>query len=130
MILVCGGRKYNDVEHINHKLFEICSERSTKPEDLFIVEGACHLGGADLHAYKWRTFYGIKGKRYPVDHALDGPWPRAGGKRNRRMYNDAQPQLVIAFPGGKGTSSMVYYAKSQGCEVIEILGRPEYIHAS
>lgn len=36
---------------------------------------------------------------YPVNCAIDGPWPRAGCNRNERMLNDSHPDILIAFPG-------------------------------
>lgn len=31
----------------------------------------------------------------------------AGTKRNQRMFAFAQPDLLIAFPGGRGTANMI-----------------------
>jgi hypothetical protein len=30
------------------------------------------------------------------------------------------PDLVVAFPGGRGTADMVRRAKAAGCEVLEV----------
>ena len=44
----------------------------------------------------------------------------AGPKRNQRMIDEGKPDLVIAFPGGKGTADMVRRAKSAGIPVQEV----------
>ena len=43
----------------------------------------------------------------------------AGPKRNKRML-EWKPDLVVAFPGGKGTANMVQQARQAGVEVIEV----------
>ena len=40
--------------------------------------------------------------------------------RNRRMLEEGRPDLVIAFPGGKGTANMVRIALQAGIQVREI----------
>src|SRR5688572_3397562 len=44
---------------------------------------------------------------FPVDPVLDGPWPAAGYRRNRRMLEWSKAEVVIALPGGKGTAGCV-----------------------
>jgi hypothetical protein len=46
----------------------------------------------------------------------------AGPKRNARML-EWKPNLVIAFPGGAGTSNMVKQANAAGVTVISVLGQ-------
>jgi hypothetical protein len=36
------------------------------------------------------------------------------------MINEGKPDLVIAFPGGKGTADMVARAAQAGIKVIEV----------
>jgi UDP-N-acetylmuramoylalanine-D-glutamate ligase len=38
------------------------------------------------------------------------------------MLNDHRPDMVVAFPGGRGTANMIALAKSAGVEVIEVGG--------
>jgi UDP-N-acetylmuramoylalanine-D-glutamate ligase len=40
--------------------------------------------------------------------------------RNKWMLTDGKPDLVIAFPGGRGTASMVNLARAAGVPVTEI----------
>lgn len=55
--------------------------------------------------------------------ARPADWKRfgraAGVLRNTAMLAD-RPELVIAFPGGKGTADMVRKAKAAGLEVIVV----------
>lgn len=58
-------------------------------------------------------------ERYPAD------WNRnkksAGPIRNQRMLDEGKPDLVIAFPGGKGTAHMVKIAREANIEVKEVV---------
>jgi len=55
-------------------------------------------------------------KCYPALWEVHGK--SAGFIRNKLMLEDGQPELVIAFPGGRGTSNMVSLAESAGVEVV------------
>jgi hypothetical protein len=55
---------------------------------------------------------------YPADWTRHGK--AAGPKRNQLMLDKEKPDLVIAFPGGKGTADMVARAKAQGFKVMEV----------
>jgi hypothetical protein len=46
----------------------------------------------------------------------------AGIRRNIRMLEEGKPDLVVAFPGGRGTAHMVSIARKAGVEVICIDG--------
>jgi hypothetical protein len=119
-VLVCGGRHYKDADHVDEVLTRIVPLFAT-PKEILLVDGACHLGGADQLAHNWASRYRLMTKRYPVDVRIDGPWPAAGVNRNKRMYDDAQPDLVIGFPGGNGTRNMINYALKMNCKNILIL---------
>jgi hypothetical protein len=57
---------------------------------------------------------------FAVDTQYDGEWPAAGPRRNQRMLDTFQPDLVAAFPGGNGTKSCVDAASLRGIPVIKI----------
>lgn len=44
---------------------------------------------------------------YPVEPRLDGPWPLAGHKRNRRMLIESGADTLFALPGHSGTTNCV-----------------------
>jgi hypothetical protein len=45
---------------------------------------------------------------------------KAGPIRNERMLTEGKPDLVVAFPGGRGTAHMTRLAREAGVEVVEI----------
>jgi hypothetical protein len=55
---------------------------------------------------------------HPVDVRIDGPWPQAGHHRNTRML-EAHPhtEVLIAFPGGRGTAHCVETGLRMGIAV-------------
>lgn len=107
-ILVCGGRDYND----ENKVFETLSEYL--PFEL--ISGGAR--GADTFAQNYARVRGL------VAHIFYPNWSEfgkaAGFIRNRQMLDEGQPDLVVAFPGGRGTEMMVKIAKEAGVEVIEV----------
>jgi hypothetical protein len=44
----------------------------------------------------------------------------AGPRRNKQMIEEGNPDLVIAFPGGRGTADMINRARAAGVRVIEV----------
>lgn len=116
-VIVCGGRDYFDGDHIHNTLCDIDAERGPIT---CVIHGAAT--GADTEGMIWaQTMATIR----KVTHApFRADW-RAHGKaagpiRNQRMLDEGRPDLVIAFPGGKGTADMVSRARQAGIEVIEI----------
>lgn len=66
---------------------------------------------------KPRSDLGFWVEDFPADWERNGR--AAGPIRNRQML-DGKPDLVIAFPGGKGTADMVAEAKRRGIAVREV----------
>lgn len=104
-VLVCGGRDYDDWEYIEHTLNQ------------FDIEVLIHGGarGADQHAAQWAKNHGVAILEFPADWKSFGR--AAGVIRNRQMLTMTEPDLVVAFPGGKGTNNMVTQAKKAGVPV-------------
>jgi hypothetical protein len=48
----------------------------------------------------------------------------AGPLRNQRMLEAFNPDMVLAFPGGRGTADMVRKAKRRGVKVVEFPREP------
>lgn len=111
-VLVCGGRDFNDPSFIFRHLVGLHEKRGITA----IIEGGAK--GVDKFAKMWAEGRGIPVASYPADWMTDGK--AAGPKRNARMIRFGMPDLVIAFPGGKGTANMVAQARAAGIEVIEI----------
>jgi hypothetical protein len=109
-ILVCGGRDFNNDALLNETL------NQHKCDDLTIIEGGAK--GADLGALHWARHNAVPVETYRADWDKYGK--RAGYIRNVQMLNEGKPDLVIAFPGGKGTQMMIMLAKSAGVPVVEV----------
>lgn len=106
-VLVCGGREYRDRD----QLFSVLDEIGAT----FIIHG--NSRGADRLAHAWAVTRHKHGIACPANWARDGK--RAGPLRNQRMLGH-RPELVVAFPGGRGTADMVNRAKNAGIKVIYI----------
>jgi hypothetical protein len=106
-ILVCGGRNYHD------KAILFATLDKLDAVDIVIQGGAL---GADALASIWAYERGVHCATVPALWSRYGK--AAGAFRNRAMLALA-PELVVAFPGGKGTASMVTLAKAHGIAVIE-----------
>ncbi len=105
-VLVCGGRYYDDRE----ALWSFLDRCHVAAPITCLIDGACHLGGADLLAHQWARAHGVPTERYPVDERIDGPWPAAGNRRNARMQAASRPDVVLATDGGSGTAHMMRIA--------------------
>lgn len=116
-VIVCGGRDFRDIDLLENTLDRIHAERGPI---LHLWHG--NARGADCLASYWaRRKEGVR------EHATPANWSkyglRAGPIRNQNMLGQ-KPDLVIAFPGGKGTADMVKRAKAAGVEVIEVAPTP------
>lgn len=110
-VLVCGGRSYADRDMI----FSVLDKLKEDNNILEIIQGGAD--GADYYAASWAYARRQPCHRYPAEWEVYGK--PAGMIRNRAMLS-LNPDLVIAFPGGKGTANMVKLAKDAGIEVKEI----------
>ena len=112
-VLVCGGRTYNNRTLMEETLNRFNKEGSSL--DLIITGGA---SGADALAaeiaFKWGTPLAI----YPAQ--WDSYGKGAGPIRNGWMLEFGQPDLVVAFSGGRGTANMIKQAREAGVNVMEI----------
>ncbi len=111
-VLVCGGRNYANVGFLNVTL----SELHVRYQFTRLIHGGAN--GADTLAGAWAIARGIPVDVFPAEWRSDGR--AAGAIRNVRMLREGQPQLIVAFPGGKGTAHMVSIAKRALFRVIEI----------
>ena len=89
-ILVCGGRSYNNAERVNSALDAIHGADGID----VIIHGGC--SGADELAKRWAASRKVECIAYPAD------WNQYG----RAMITDGKPDIVVAFPGGRGTRDM------------------------
>lgn len=116
-ILVCGGRAYDD-RAIVFATLDRLSEDMGVP---FIITGGAT--GADTAAIDWAWTRLRRGQcsgsqTFLADWKIHGP--AAGPIRNARMLAEGKPDLVVAFPGGRGTANMVAQARAAGVRVLEV----------
>jgi hypothetical protein len=123
-ILVCGGRDYSDKELIFKTLYDLCIKHSKfynpddnwLPSDIKIIAGGA--AGADRIAISFAIQHYTQYKEYPAQWQKYGR--AAGPMRNQQMLDKEHPDLVVAFPGGRGTTDMISRAKKAGIKVMEI----------
>lgn len=109
-VLVCGGRGYTNRD----KVFDVLNRLHRERIISRIVHG--NATGADTFADQWAA-----GKVETIIHIPE--WDKygraAGPIRNQQMLEE-KPDLVVAFPGGKGTQDMVGRAIRAGIKVMFI----------
>ena len=120
-VLVCGGRNYADSDHIHNTL---CDLDATRGPISCVIHGAAT--GADHEGMIWAQM--MAEIRPAIRHApFAADWRQfgkaAGPIRNARMLAEGKPDIVLAFPGGRGTRDMTERARAAGVEVIEIAAR-------
>lgn len=108
--LVCGGRAYDDWFRVKTTLSFLSKN------DEIICGGA---PGADELAIKYARRANLIFHVYPAKWDVHGP--KAGPIRNQEMLLKEFPDLVIAFPGGRGTADMVRRAEKSGIEVRQVV---------
>lgn len=109
-VLVCGGRDCDNAAYVWSMLDRMHAE---SPITELIQGGAT---GADHLANEWAKTKPIK--RYVCKAEWDKHGDAAGPLRNARML-EWKPDVVVAFPGGRGTADMVRRARHAGIEVRE-----------
>ena len=111
-MLVCGGREFANRQLLTEVLNRLHQERGIA----LIISGGAR--GADTMAEWWAKAKGVPCDVYEADWISLGR--KAGPIRNQRMLDEGKPDLVVAFPGGRGTADMVRRGREAGVEVIEV----------
>jgi hypothetical protein len=110
-VLVCGGRDYDDVVAVFHVLDQLHELHHIN----CIIEGGAR--GADRIAKDWARKNRIENLTYYADWTRYGK--SAGAIRNQKMLVEGRPEVVVAFPGGRGTADMVSRARGASLPVWE-----------
>ena len=111
--LICGGRDFSNRAMFDNTMRDLVRRKGWPQK---IVHGGA--SGADSMAASWAEQMDIEAVEVPADWATHGK--AAGPIRNQQMLDLHDPQLVVAFPGGKGTLDMATRARKAGVAVIEI----------
>ena len=112
-VLVCGGRDFR-----NRKLaFAALDQLDKEYKFTVVIDGMAN--GADEFGFDWALSRGVVTERYAADWTTYGR--SAGPIRNKEMLVKGVPDIVVAFPGGAGTASMIKQAEAAGVLVKRIL---------
>lgn len=106
-VIVCGGREYTDQKAVAKSLLDVWLALD-RPM-MTIVQGGAP--GADKCARQVAAQQGFPCETFRAEWERDGK--AAGPRRNQRMVK-AGADLLVAFPGGRGTEDMVRRAKAAG----------------
>jgi hypothetical protein len=125
-VLVCGGRDYGWKVENNIKIQDDAAKRKLyraldmllraiegEGRNLTLIHGAA--AGADSLSDGWARERKVEIEVYPADWETHGR--AAGFIRNSQMLKEGKPNLVLAFPGGRGTAMMVSLAEKNGVVV-------------
>lgn len=104
-VLVCGGRYYSD----RRTLYGVLDGFHAEKPITELISGAA--SGADTLAAEWARSRGINLTEFPANWKSHGS--SAGPRRNKLMLKQ-NPDVVIAFPGGRGTDHMCTIAEDAG----------------
>lgn len=111
--LICGGRDFDDDATFSLMMAQLIELKGVPAK---VVHGAAP--GADTLADDWARDLAVEVQPVPADWKAHGR--AAGPIRNQKMLDDHKPNLVVAFPGGRGTADMVERARKAGIDVAEI----------
>jgi hypothetical protein len=107
-VCVCGGRNFKEKEFLYNTLDKLLFIR----KDFIIINGDAH--GADKLSTQWAIERNVYYELYRAD------WKKyknaAGPIRNKQMI-DSHIDLLVAFPGGKGTKNMIEQCKKNNIKV-------------
>lgn len=114
-VLVCGGRAFSrETKEWSFIYKELDEVRNLYGLTHLIQGGAT---GADACARAWAIYNELPFTQYPARWKIHGKG--AGYIRNKQMLDEGRPDLVVAFPGGKGTAMMVDIAVKAGVKVLQ-----------
>jgi hypothetical protein len=112
-ILVCGGRDFSNKKALYEALD---SFEKGSVEEIIIIHGAAP--GADALAQQWADERKCPCLKFPANWDKDGK--AAGPMRNQRMLDVGRPDMVVAFPGGRGTTDMIKRTLKMNISVTEV----------
>ena len=109
-VAVTGGRNFGSGEAV---FVELQRRHNAQPIGL-LVHGACSAG-VDSIAASWARSNGVDEIGYSANWGKNGK--AAGPIRNREMLTTEKPDLVLVFPGGRGTRDCELQARKLGLKV-------------
>lgn len=113
-VLVTGGRDFKDRTTIYRELDKVHQAK----EITLLIHGDAR--GADTGAKCWADLRGVDQVKCPANWTKYGN--AAGSLRNSFMLDLFDPELCVAFPGGRGTTNMMKQCKNHGVKIIDVEG--------
>jgi hypothetical protein len=110
--LICGGRDFTDRELFERAMAHLFADRGRPAK---IVHGGAR--GADTMGGELGEKLGLPTVAVMANWSLGR---KAGPIRNQQMLDEHKPDLVVAFPGWRGTADCVRRAKAMGLRVMEV----------
>lgn len=111
IVAVTGGRDFSDSSLVDDALDKFHEDH----EITLLVHGGC--SGVDFISKSWAKRNGVHTAEI---QALWDYYGRAAGPiRNEAMLANIKPDVLLAFPGGKGTESCKKVAIDLKIEVLE-----------
>lgn len=116
-VLVCGGRDFFEREFVFRQLDKYHAQYKFTQ----VIHGAAP--GVDSLVHEWAALRGVERRPFPAQ------WKTfknaAGHIRNEQMLVEGQPDMVVAFPGGAGTSNMIKQTLNAGLPLITVSFFPD-----
>lgn len=113
IVVVTGGRDYNDKEHLWDTLNRVHENRGP----ITVIRNG-GMTGADALSSRWAYYAKVDTECFGAQWRNYGD--AAGPIRNQTMLHRLPlADLVVAFPGGAGTRNCVRQARQLGIEVWE-----------
>lgn len=109
-ICICGGRDYFNAERVYEVL-----DYAYRYKPFTLISGGAT--GADTLGIQWAKLRGVPCEVYPAQWRLHGR--RAGPLRNYQMIATGI-DVLLAFPGGRGTEHMMLACTKAGVKVIKV----------
>lgn len=103
-VCVTGGRDWKDKAYVWR-----CLNRFEREYGEIIQLGEGEATGVDTFAREWAEAAGVPFKPYPADWERYGD--AAGAIRNGEMLMDFDPDYLLVFPGGTGTTNCMRQAR-------------------
>ncbi len=111
-VAVTGGRHYSNRQRVFEALDALFAAR---PFDRLVQGGAT---GADALAAEWARACEVTLETEPADWASYGK--SAGPRRNRRMLDVWEVDILVAFAGNVGTRDCIAAAEERKIRVLHI----------
>ena len=111
-VLICAGRFYADIHSVT-RVLDLYHQSTAI--SVVIHGGHQSLGGV---IEGWARENSAHVVRYPANWSLYGKYAEI--RRNLFMFEDSQPELLLAFPGGEDTAECIKLARNAGVNVIEV----------